>query len=86
MPFGSKALSEAQPAGRAPAPGKLGLVQAFINSNYDLRDDHGAELFGSPDGLREWLERRELADGKSDVTTTELERAIVVREGYARCS
>lgn len=56
-------------------------MQAFINSNYDLDENHGAELLDSPDGLRHWLGRRELAGGKSDVTSTELERAIVVREG-----
>ncbi len=56
-------------------------MQAFINSNYDLEFDHGAELFASPAGLREWLMRRGLADGDGKVTASDLDRALALREG-----
>jgi Putative stress-induced transcription regulator len=48
---------ERQPGGRAPAPGELALVQAFINSHYDLEFDHGADLLGTPTALARWLRR-----------------------------
>src|SRR4051794_18262512 len=68
---------EKQPGGRAPAPGDLALVQAFINSNYSLEEqDHGAELLDSPEGLARWCEARDLRAG--DVS---LEGALRVREG-----
>ena len=52
-----------QPAGRAPAPGRLGLVQAFLNSFWDL-DAHGAEVWAVafvPDS-------RSVASASSDAT------------------
>src|ERR687889_376612 len=68
---------EKQPGGRAPAPGDLALVQAFVNSNYSLEEhSHGAELLGSPRGLRRWFESRELDGGAVD-----LDEALAVREG-----
>jgi predicted RNA-binding Zn ribbon-like protein len=79
------AVANPQPGGRAPAPGRLALVQAFINSNYDLEHDHGAELFDSPEGLRLWLARRGLIDDGGDfaaaVSRADLELALTVREG-----
>src|SRR3954447_10112122 len=68
---------EKQPGGRAPAPGELALVQAFINSNYSLDEqNHGAELLDSPDGLQRWFKARDLGGGAVD-----LEEALRVREG-----
>ena len=46
-----------QPGGRSPAPGRLGLVQAFVNSHYDIEGEHGAELLSSPEALAGWLSR-----------------------------
>ncbi len=46
-----------QPGGRPPAPGRLAVVQAFLNSHYDLEDEHGAELLHSPAALVAWLRR-----------------------------
>jgi predicted RNA-binding Zn ribbon-like protein len=69
---------EKQPGGRAPAPGDLALVQAFINSNYSLEEhNHGAELLDSPAGLKRWFEKRDLRDGGN----VGLEQALAVREG-----
>jgi predicted RNA-binding Zn ribbon-like protein len=69
-----------QPGGRAPAPGDLALVQAFVNSNYDLVHNHGAELFASPEALRDWLAKRGLIDSKTDVSEKDLHQAIETRE------
>jgi predicted RNA-binding Zn ribbon-like protein len=69
---------EKQPGGRAPAPGDLALVQAFINSNYSLEEhNHGAELLDSAEGLERWLARRDL-NGGGDIALNE---ALRVREG-----
>src|SRR4051812_17212340 len=68
---------EKQPGGRAPAPGDLALVQAFINSNYSLEEhNHGAELLDGPEGLKRWLKKRDLDPGEVD-----LAEALAVREG-----
>ncbi len=69
-----------QPGGRPPAPGRLALVQAFINSHYDLEHDHGAELFDSPAALVRWLAERELIDPGARVDAKGLERALTIRE------
>ena len=37
-----------QPGGRQPAPGTLALVQAYINSFFDLEGEWGADLFDTP--------------------------------------
>jgi predicted RNA-binding Zn ribbon-like protein len=55
-------------------------VQAFINSNYDLEHDHGAELLASPEALDLWLRRRGLIHGATRATEQDLERALTLRE------
>jgi predicted RNA-binding Zn ribbon-like protein len=75
-----KTRDEPQPGGRKPAPGSLGLVQAFINSNYDLTPGNkGADLLDSTDGLDDWLRARGVAAGKA--TKKDLDRALEIREG-----
>lgn len=83
MPVGGENSDPAdpQPGGRAPAPGRLALVQAFVNSNYDLEHSHGAELFADPGGLRLWLDRRGLLDPAAGVTSKDLDRALAIRAG-----
>jgi predicted RNA-binding Zn ribbon-like protein len=66
-----------QPADRAPAPGRLGLVQAFVNSFWDL-DAGGAEGWPGPDAYGAWLAARGFEDGRPD--TEDLARAIELRE------
>jgi predicted RNA-binding Zn ribbon-like protein len=68
-----------QSGGRRPAPGRLALVQAFVNSFYDLGAQRGSDLFATPHGLAAWLEARGLAAGQ--VGAADLRRAIAVREG-----
>jgi predicted RNA-binding Zn ribbon-like protein len=69
-----------QPGGRPPAPGELALVQAFINSHFDLGVDHGADLFATPRALAEWLRRRELLAPREPVSRADARRAVAVRE------
>jgi predicted RNA-binding Zn ribbon-like protein len=70
-----------QAGDREPAPGDLGLVQAFVNSHYDLERDHGGELLHSPRALARWLGSRGLIDHGRSLTRAELRRALDVREG-----
>jgi predicted RNA-binding Zn ribbon-like protein len=72
--------ASAQPGGRAPAPGQLALVQAFINSHYSLGQDHGADLWASPSSLQKWLRTRGLVSAEARIGTVELHRALVARE------
>jgi predicted RNA-binding Zn ribbon-like protein len=70
-----------QPGGRPPAPGELGLIQAFINTHYDLEYEHGAELLPDPRALQAWLGRHGLlAGGGRPLGDAELERALATRE------
>jgi predicted RNA-binding Zn ribbon-like protein len=70
-----------QSGDREPAPGELGLVQAFVNSHYDLDGEHGAELLHSPRALAAWLSSRGLLDPSLSLTRAELRRALDAREG-----
>jgi predicted RNA-binding Zn ribbon-like protein len=65
-----------QPAGRAPAPGRLAFVQAFLNSFWDL-ERHGKEVWSSPAAYGAWLAVRGF---RNDATRADLDRAIAVRE------
>jgi predicted RNA-binding Zn ribbon-like protein len=69
-----------QAGGRRPAPGRLGLVQAFVNSHYDLAGEHGAELFSSPRALSDWLSARGLVEPGAALKRSDLRRALEVRE------
>ena len=70
-----------QPGGREPAPWRLGLVQAFVNSWYDLEHEHGAELLSDPPALGHWLARRGLVAPGASVSAAELHRALALRAG-----
>jgi predicted RNA-binding Zn ribbon-like protein len=65
-----------QPGGRAPASGGLRLVQDFVNT---VDREHGPDLLDLPDGLRDWLDRRDLAP-EAALTGAEVETARAVRE------
>jgi predicted RNA-binding Zn ribbon-like protein len=70
-----------QPAGREPAPGPLGLVQAFVNSSGDLRDGRrGEEVWADGLELARWLRRRGLLARGQAVTDRDLTRALTVRD------
>src|SRR3954452_8634936 len=65
-----------QPAGRRPAPGRLGYVQAFLNSFWDL-DADGADRWATDAGLATWLRERGFDDA---VTQAEHSRTIALRD------
>jgi predicted RNA-binding Zn ribbon-like protein len=70
-----------QPGGREPASGELALVQAFVNTHFDLTAERGGEILVSADALRDWLVAGELLNGQRRLTDHDLDRAIAVREG-----
>jgi predicted RNA-binding Zn ribbon-like protein len=72
--------SSPQPGGRPPAPGALAVLQAFLNSHFDLVEHWGADLLASPDGLRAWLQQRRLISDTDSVTPGDVARALTVRE------
>jgi predicted RNA-binding Zn ribbon-like protein len=65
-----------QPGGREPAPGALALVQDLVNT---VDREHGPDLLDDAAGLREWLDRRDLATG-AEISAAELRHAREVRE------
>jgi predicted RNA-binding Zn ribbon-like protein len=70
-----------QSGGRAPAPGELGLVQAFANTHWDLEHDVGGEVLHSPAALGRWLMGRGLLEAGATLARADLKRALAVREG-----
>jgi predicted RNA-binding Zn ribbon-like protein len=65
-----------QPAERPPAPGRLGYVQAFLNSFWDL-GGHGEEVWSSPRAYGAWLAARGFGGRATDA---DLARAVELRE------
>src|SRR4051794_19918911 len=78
---GENQAQSTQPGGRQEAPGELALVQAFVNSHYDIEVKGGGELLGSPEALREWLAARSLIDRRERLGQRDVDRAVAVREG-----
>jgi len=70
-----------QSGGRPPAPGRLALVQALVNSHFDLAPgpERGADLWRTPTTLARWLDGRDLPSGR--ISRSDLERAVSFREG-----
>jgi predicted RNA-binding Zn ribbon-like protein len=69
-----------QPSGRTPAPGRLGLVQAFVNSFWDL-DAGGADAWADAAEYGRWLAARGFG---ADAAAPDRERAVAVREALRR--
>jgi predicted RNA-binding Zn ribbon-like protein len=65
-----------QPAGRPPAPGRLGYVQAFLNTFWELGGS-GDEVWSSPTAYGAWLADRGFG---CEATRSDLARAIELRE------
>jgi predicted RNA-binding Zn ribbon-like protein len=75
-----------QPSGRTPAPGRLGLVQAFVNAFWDL-ERGGADRWADVDGYARWLAERGFGADATPPREVDRERAIALREalrGLAR--
>jgi predicted RNA-binding Zn ribbon-like protein len=83
-PFEDTSTTSPQPGGRVAAPGRLGLLQAFVNTHFDLVDDWGADLLATPADLRRWLADRGLLARRARITSADLERAVAVREGLRK--
>jgi predicted RNA-binding Zn ribbon-like protein len=69
-----------QPGGRDPAPGELALVQAFVNTHFDLASG-GGEMLAGVEALHAWLSARGLLERASRVDGRGLDRVLAVREG-----
>jgi predicted RNA-binding Zn ribbon-like protein len=65
-----------QPAGRPPAPGRLGYVQAFLNTFWELGGS-GDEVWSSPGAYGAWLAARGF---DAQANQTDLDHAIELRE------
>lgn len=72
--------SSPQPGSRAPAPGQLALLQAFLNSHFDLVEHWGADLLASPEDLRTWLAARRLIAPGDRLAEADVSRTLTVRE------
>ena len=75
--------AQAQPGGRTPAPGPLALVQAFLNTHYDLEVDHGAEVWPSPEAYARWLARHGLLAATITVDGADLPPALMATLKHA---
>jgi predicted RNA-binding Zn ribbon-like protein len=73
-------LTEPQPGDRTPAPGDLALVQAFVNTRWDL-DNELEEQLKTPSDLARWLAGRRLIAPRTKLSASDLDRALAVREG-----
>lgn len=71
---------ELQPGNRAPAPGDLGLAQAFANTFWDLERGR-PERLRSPSALAAWLRARGLIGSGVRLHENDLRRALDAREG-----
>jgi predicted RNA-binding Zn ribbon-like protein len=74
------ARNELQPGDRVPAPGSLWLVQAFVNSRWDL-DRELQDQFADRKGLAKWLVDRDLVPAGTRVSEADLRRALDARDG-----
>jgi predicted RNA-binding Zn ribbon-like protein len=70
-----------QPGARAPAPGDLALLQAFVNTHYDLTAERGGEILLDAGALTTWLTERGLIERRHHLDADDLERARMLREG-----
>jgi predicted RNA-binding Zn ribbon-like protein len=67
-----------QPSGRSPAPGRLGLVQAFANSFWDL-DAGGADEWADAASYGRWLAARGFVVSAHEATEEDRTRALALR-------
>jgi CGNR zinc finger/Putative stress-induced transcription regulator len=70
-----------EPGGRAPAPGALALVQAFMNTHYDRARPDGGETLLSADVLHGWLRAHQLIAARPCLDEHDLDRGVAVRQG-----
>jgi predicted RNA-binding Zn ribbon-like protein len=73
--------TDPQPGGREPAPGELALVQSFLNTRWNLRDQRKGEILTNSRVLGDWLTSRGLIERRARIGEADLDRALAVREG-----
>ncbi len=73
--------ADPQPGGRAPAPGRLALVQSLLNTRWNLEDPLKGEILTSPEALADWLRSRGVVQGQPSLSRDDLDRILAVREG-----
>lgn len=66
-----------QPGDREVAPGRLALVQSFVNS---VNVEFGPDEFASVEGLTGWMERHGFPTGARAVTEADRRETVEVRE------
>ena len=69
------------PGGRAPAPGRLALVQMLVNT---VDREHGPDLLADAEGLTDWLAARGLLEPGAGSAVRRCPRASWRRR--ARCA
>ncbi|MBV8218891.1 MAG: CGNR zinc finger domain-containing protein [Solirubrobacterales bacterium] len=69
-----------QPGGRPAAPGVLGLLQAFLNTHFDLVTDHGADLLATRARARPWLAAMGWLPAGEKIAQSDLDRLCRARE------
>jgi predicted RNA-binding Zn ribbon-like protein len=70
---------QVEPGGRPKAPGRLELLQRFINTwNHDLPADW--DRLATPQSARAWLREKQLITGQSKVSATDAARLRTLRE------
>ena len=62
-----------------PAPGDLGVVQAFLNT---VNHEAGVDAISTPEKLAHWLSAQGLAGPQVKLSEADLERALAVREDW----
>lgn len=68
-----------EPGGRPKAPGRLELLQRFLNTwNHDLPADW--DRLGTSERAQEWLREKGLVDGPGMVSDSDAERLRMLRE------
>src|SRR5450755_2380530 len=65
--------------GDKPAPDRLKIVQAFINTATSGRED-----FVNPECLRDWLANHDLIDATARLSAADVRQAVSVRDALAR--
>jgi predicted RNA-binding Zn ribbon-like protein len=71
---------ERQTGGREPAPGELALLQAFVNTEWNLDSVH-EDRFAVPQDVADWLAARALLERGRRLGDADLERVVDVRRG-----
>lgn len=55
------------------------MVQAFLNTHFDLEVNWGKDVLSTPGALADWLERHGISDGSA--SRSDLGRALALRAG-----